>query len=94
VGDDVTIVVDSGIRHGADALVALAFGADLCMVGRAYLYGLAAGGERGVSRAIELLTSQLRRTMQLCGVRTLTELRENADDIVVAASTGSGRSST
>jgi L-lactate dehydrogenase (cytochrome) len=83
VGADVTIVADSGIRHGADALIALAFGADLCMVGRAYLYGLAAGGEPGVSRAVELLTGQLRRTMQLCGVRTLAELRENADEIVV-----------
>ncbi len=85
VGADVAIVADSGIRHGADALIALAFGADLCMVGRAYLYGLAAGGELGVSRAVELLTGQLRRTMQLCGVRTLAELRENADDIVVLA---------
>jgi L-lactate dehydrogenase (cytochrome) len=85
VGEDVTIVADSGIRHGADALIALAFGADLCMVGRAYLYGLAAGGEPGVSRAVELLVGQLRRAMQLCGVRTLGELRENADDIVVLA---------
>jgi L-lactate dehydrogenase (cytochrome) len=85
VGPDVTIVADSGIRHGADALIALAFGADLCMVARAYLYGLAAGGELGVSRALELLTGQLHRTMQLCGVRTLAELRENADEIVVLA---------
>jgi L-lactate dehydrogenase (cytochrome) len=85
VGTDVTIVADSGIRHGADALIALAFGADLCMVGRPYMYGLAAGGELGVSRVLELLTAQLRRTMQLCGVRTLAELRESADDIVVLA---------
>ena len=85
VGADITIVADSGIRHGADALIALAFGADLCMVGRPYMYGLAAGGELGVSRVLELLTAQLRRTMQLCGVRTLAELRESADDIVVLA---------
>jgi len=83
VGDDIVIVADSGIRHGADAAIALARGADLCLVGRPYLYGLAAGGELGVRRALELLTSQLRRTMQLCGVRTLAELRAHADEIVV-----------
>ncbi len=92
VGDSCAIAVDSGIRHGADALVALARGADLCMVGRAYLYGLAAGGEAGVRRSIELLIDQLRRTMQLCGVSTLTDLRKHADEIVVPATReGTGR---
>jgi L-lactate dehydrogenase (cytochrome) len=86
IGPDPVIVADSGIRHGADALVALARGADLCMVGRAYLYGLAAGGEAGVSRALDMLLGQLRRTMQLSGVRTLAELRDNADDIVRVSS--------
>ncbi|MHB8295014.1 MAG: alpha-hydroxy acid oxidase [Acidimicrobiales bacterium] len=59
VGEECTIVMDSGIRHGADVLVALARGADLCMVGRPYLYGLAVAGERGVCRAIDLLLEQL-----------------------------------
>jgi L-lactate dehydrogenase (cytochrome) len=90
VGGQCAIAVDSGIRHGADALVALARGADLCMVGRAYLYGLAAGGEAGVRRSIELLIDQLRRTMQLCGVSTLPDLRKHADEIVVPAVGASG----
>jgi L-lactate dehydrogenase (cytochrome) len=90
VGDRCAIAVDSGIRHGADVLVALARGADLCMVGRAYLYGLAAGGEAGVHRSIELLVDQLRRTMQLCGVSTLPDLRKYADEIVVPAMGTSG----
>jgi L-lactate dehydrogenase (cytochrome) len=92
VGDRCAIAVDSGIRHGADALVALARGADLCLVGRAYLYGLAAGGEAGVRRSIDLLVGQLQRTMQLCGVSTLADLRNHADEIVVPAiRTGSAR---
>jgi L-lactate dehydrogenase (cytochrome) len=86
VGDQVAIVVDSGIRHGADVAVAVARGADLCMVGRGYLYGLAAAGQPGVEHAIDLLTAQLRRTMQLLGVTTIAELRENGDELVVPAS--------
>ena len=83
LGDDAAIVLDSGIRHGSDIAVALALGADLCMVGRAYLYGLAAGGEPGVRRAISLLDAELRRTMQLCGVTSVPELRAAARDILV-----------
>jgi L-lactate dehydrogenase (cytochrome) len=83
LGDDPVIVVDSGIRHGSDIAIALARGADLCMVGRAYLYGLAVGGEAGVRHAIELLAGELRRTMQLCGVTSVAALRAVADDIVV-----------
>jgi L-lactate dehydrogenase (cytochrome) len=87
IGPDHTIVVDSGLRHGSDVLIALARGADLCLVGRPYLYGLAAGGELGVRRVLELLTSQLKRSMQLCGVRSLAELREHADEIVLPPGT-------
>jgi L-lactate dehydrogenase (cytochrome) len=86
VGDGVAIVADSGIRHGADVAVALARGADLCMVGRGYLYGLGAAGQPGVEHAIDLLVAQLRRTMQLLGVTTIAELREHGDDLVVPAS--------
>jgi L-lactate dehydrogenase (cytochrome) len=85
VGEDVAIVLDSGIRHGADVAVALARGADLCMVGRGYLYGLGAAGQPGVEHAIDLLVAQLRRTMQLLGVTTIAELREYGDDLVVPA---------
>jgi L-lactate dehydrogenase (cytochrome) len=66
--------------------VAVARGADLCMVGRGYLYGLAAAGQPGVEHAIDLLVAQLRRTMQLLGVTTIAELRENGDELVVPAS--------
>jgi L-lactate dehydrogenase (cytochrome) len=59
-------------------------GADLCLLGRAYHYGLAAAGEAGVRWPIELLIGQLRRTMQPCGVSTLPDLRNYADEIVPA----------
>ena len=72
------------MRHGADIAVALARGADICMVGRPYLYGLAAAGPAGAERAIDLLTSQFRRTMQLLGVSSVAELRQYADSIVVS----------
>ena len=85
VGDGVAIVLDSGIRHGADVAVAIARGADLCMVGRGYLYGLAAAGQPGVEHAIDLLAAQLRRTMQLLGVTTIAELREHGDELVIPA---------
>ena len=76
VGPDVTVLVDSGIRHGSDIAVALALGADACAIGRAYLYGLMAGGEAGVNKALDILAAQFKRTMQLLGVRSVAELRE------------------
>ena len=85
VGEQVAVVVDSGIRHGADVAVAIARGADMCMIGRGYLYGLAAAGQPGVEHAIDLLTAQLRRTMQLLGVTTIAELRKHGDELVVPA---------
>jgi L-lactate dehydrogenase (cytochrome) len=83
VGDRVALLVDSGIRHGADVAVAIARGADMCVVGRGYLYGLAAAGQLGVEHAIDLLVTQLRRTMQLLGVVTIAELRQGGDELVV-----------
>ena len=74
VGDRAEIWLDTGIMSGADIVAALALGAKATMVGRAYLYGLMAGGERGVDRAAEILTKEIRRTMQLLGVRTVSEL--------------------
>ncbi len=85
VGERVALVVDSGIRHGADIAVAIARGADMCMVGRGYLYGLAAAGQPGVEHAIDLLVAQLRRAMQLLGVTTVAELRHCGDDLVIPA---------
>ena len=67
VGDRVEIILDGGIRRGADVLKALSLGARAVMIGRAYLYGLGAGGEAGVDRALELLTAEIRRSMMLAG---------------------------
>lgn len=76
VGPDATVLVDSGIRSGADVVAAVALGADAGAVGRAYLYGLMAAGEPGVDHALALLSAQVRRTMQLLGVTSVGELRE------------------
>ncbi len=79
VGPDITIVVDSGVRHGADIAVAIALGADGVAIGRAYLYGLMAGGESGVDKAIDLLHEQFIRTLQLLGAHSSRELRAAGD---------------
>ena len=71
---DTEILLDSGIMSGADIVAAIALGAQFTLVGRAYLYGLMAGGEAGVRRAVEILSSQVIRTMQLLGVTSLAEL--------------------
>jgi L-lactate dehydrogenase (cytochrome) len=73
-GAEVEIVLDTGIMSGADVVAAVALGARFTLVGRAYLYGLMAGGRAGVDRAIEILTGQLTRTMRLLGVTCLEEL--------------------
>jgi L-lactate dehydrogenase (cytochrome) len=84
VGPDVAVVVDSGVRHGADIAVALALGADACAIGRAYLYGLMAGGEPGVDKVIDILTDQFVRTLHLMGISSVAELRASGRDLLVA----------
>ncbi|MDQ2635595.1 MAG: alpha-hydroxy-acid oxidizing protein [Actinomycetota bacterium] len=74
VGDDTEVLLDTGIMSGADVVAAIALGARFTLVGRAYLYGLMAGGEAGVTRAVEILSSQISRTMRLLGVTSLEEL--------------------
>lgn len=74
VGADTEILVDTGIMSGADIVAALALGARSTLVGRAYLYGLMAGGQAGVDRVIDILAEQIRRTMRLLGVSELAEL--------------------
>ncbi len=74
VGRDIEIHLDTGIMSGADIVAAVALGARFTMVGRAYLYGLMAGGRPGVDRAIEILREQIVRTMKLLGVANLEEL--------------------
>ncbi|MGI5125635.1 alpha-hydroxy acid oxidase [Pseudonocardia sp. CA-107938] len=75
LGDRAEVLVDTGIMHGADVLAAVALGADAALVGRAYLYGLMAGGEAGVSKAISILTGEMTRTLQLMGLNSVDELR-------------------
>jgi L-lactate dehydrogenase (cytochrome) len=81
VGSDIEIMFDGGIRSGQDLARALALGARSCMSGRAYIYGLGAGGQAGVARAIEILRSELDVTMALMGVTRIADI----DRRVIAA---------
>ncbi|NKQ59260.1 alpha-hydroxy-acid oxidizing protein [Amycolatopsis sp. K13G38] len=75
VGGQAEVWLDTGILSGGDIVAAMAQGANVCLVGRAYLYGLMAGGERGVQRCVEILRTEIIRTMQLLGVRRIADLR-------------------
>ena len=74
VGDEVEIICDGGARRGSDILKALALGARAVMMGRAYLYGLGAGGEKGVDWVLDFLAHTMRSTMALAGVRSVEEI--------------------
>jgi L-lactate dehydrogenase (cytochrome) len=78
VGDRAEVFVDGGVLDGADVAAAVALGARGCLVGRAYLYGLMAGGERGVQRAADILAKEFTRTMQLLGAAHVAELAGKA----------------
>jgi len=80
VGSQIEVMFDGGIRSGQDVMRALALGAKSCMIGRAYAYGLGAGGQAGVEKAISLIARELETTMGLCGVNTIAEI----DDSVIA----------
>jgi len=83
VGPDVEIVLDGGVRRGIDIVKGLARGADSVAIGRAYLYGLAAGGYAGVDKALTLLSRDLYLAMGLLGCRTVKELKEKAPEILL-----------
>ncbi|CAB5002325.1 unannotated protein [freshwater metagenome] len=74
VGDRIEVYIDGGISSGADIVAALAFGARGALIGRAYLYGLMAGGEDGVRRVVSILAKEVKTTMQLLGVTSVGEL--------------------
>ncbi|MGY1815708.1 alpha-hydroxy acid oxidase [Blastococcus sp. SYSU D00820] len=76
VGPGTTVLIDGGVLHGQDVLAARALGADAVMIGRAYLYGLMAGGRDGVLRAYEILAEEYVRSMQLLGVRRSADLSD------------------
>ncbi|HEX3937788.1 MAG TPA: alpha-hydroxy acid oxidase [Xanthobacteraceae bacterium] len=86
VGSDIEVMFDGGIRSGQDLMRALALGARACMSGRAYIYGLGAGGQAGVARAIEIIRNELDITMALTGINSITEI----DRRVIAQMRGTG----
>jgi L-lactate dehydrogenase (cytochrome) len=80
IGSKMEIMFDGGIRSGQDVMRALALGAKSCMIGRAFVHGLGAGGRAGVDKALDLIRNELNVTMGLCGVNTIAEI----DDSVLA----------
>jgi L-lactate dehydrogenase (cytochrome) len=81
VGGEIEVLFDGGIRSGQDLMRAIALGARACLSGRAYIYGLGAGGEAGVARAIEIIRNELDISMALTGVNSIAEI----DRRVIAA---------
>jgi L-lactate dehydrogenase (cytochrome) len=81
VGNQIEVLVDGGIRRGSDIVKALCLGARAVLIGRAYAYGVAAAGEAGVLRAIEILRTDLVRTMRLMGCRSISELDRSLIDV-------------
>ena len=77
VGDRAEVYVDGGILAGSDIVAAIALGAQAALVGRAYLYGLMAGGERGVQRAADILRQEISGTLALLGVSRISDLHRD-----------------
>ncbi len=90
VGDRIDVLVDGGIRNGGDVVKALAMGARAVLIGRAYAYGLAAAGQPGVERAIEILRTGMVRTMKLLGVSSVRDLDRSYVDVPVGWLPGGG----
>jgi L-lactate dehydrogenase (cytochrome) len=74
VGESLSLILDGGVRRGTHVLKAIALGASACAIGRPYLFGLAAGGEQGVTRAIEIFRDEIERGMALMGCTSLEML--------------------
>lgn len=86
VGDRIEVLMDGGIRSGQDVLKALALGAKGVFIGRAFLYGLGAMGEAGVTKCLDIIRNELDITMALCGLR---DIKQVSGDILVKTSIGS-----
>ena len=84
VGDRIEVLMDSGIRSGQDVLKALALGARGVFIGRAFLYGLGAMGEQGVTKCLDIIRNELDITMALCGRRDVLDV----DRTILAGRTG------
>jgi len=74
VGTDIELLLDGGVRRGTHVLKALALGATACLIGRAYLYGLCAGGEAGIDRALTVLRAEVKRDMALMGACSIADV--------------------
>jgi L-lactate dehydrogenase (cytochrome) len=77
VGSSIEVLFDGGIRSGQDVMRAIALGAHACLSGRAYIYGLGAGGQAGVTRAIEIIRNELSVSMALTGINSIKEIDRN-----------------
>ncbi len=82
VKSELTVLADSGIRSGLDIARMVALGADAVLLGRAYIYALAAGGQRGVTKLLDLMEQELRVAMTLTGARSISEI--TSDSLVKA----------
>ena len=82
VGPDTEIILDGGVMRGTDIAKAIALGADSVGCGKAYLYGLAAGGRPGVAKAIDILQDELERAMGLLGTRTVADLKAKGPELI------------
>jgi len=88
VGNDIEVLFDGGIRTGADIMRALGLGARACLIGRAYIYGLGAGGKPGVKRAIEILKNELSIAMALTGTNKISEINSS---VIVGGESGAAK---
>ena len=77
VGGRIPVLVDGGVRRGADVVKAIALGATACLIARPQLWGLAMGGEAGVAHVLEIYRREIDRTMGLCGVTTIGEINRS-----------------
>jgi L-lactate dehydrogenase (cytochrome) len=78
VGSQIEVLFDGGIRSGQDVMRALALGAKSCMIGRSYIYGLGAGGQAGVAKAIDIIAQEFSTTMGLCGINSVAGITHRA----------------